>query len=87
MTYGIIMDSLRKAGFVDEDGRICSYNNDEIYIEDFFCDLFENAKEVTSYRIDTMDAFDSPGYDCSVLSAAWVDERGLQLETFLIESC
>lgn len=90
MSYGKIMDALRKANFVNKEGAISKYIYDKvfngIYIEEFLCDLFDKADEITSYKIDIIDAFDSPGYDCSVLAVSWIDLRGLHMEMFLLES-
>lgn len=53
----------------------------DAYVEDFL--LKHNAYNVKTHIVQ---AFDSPGYGCAVLSVAWVDEDGLHLETWLLEA-
>lgn len=54
----------------------------DAFVEDF---LLKNG--ATAVQTDITDAFDSYGYDCHVLSVAWVDAEGLHLKTWLLEVC
>lgn len=83
--YNKLNEILVKNGFTFDDYRFCECNSMGEYIEDiidlFFVSLgLQHQYEVTS-------CFDSPGYDCSVLSISWIDKEGLQLVTYLLESC
>lgn len=82
-----LMEVLTNTGFYrDEIFRHCGTTPDvedveiDAFIEDFFM-----KKDIT-VQTDVTDAFDSPGYDCSVLSVAWVLDGNLYLNTFLLES-
>ena len=83
-----LMEVLTNTGFYrDEIFCHCGTTPDvedveiDAFIEDFFM-----KKDIT-VQTDVTDAFDSPGYDCYVLSAAWRDAEGLHLETWLLEMC
>lgn len=54
-------------------------------IDAFVEDWLLNHK-ASSVQTEITRAFDSPGYDCAVLSVAWTDVMGLHLKTFLLES-
>ena len=50
----------------------------------------ELTKKNISFKLDVTDAFDSPGYECSVLSIAYIRPNNnwgsIELETVLLES-
>lgn len=50
----------------------------------------ELTKKNISFKIDVTEAFDSPGYECSVLSIAYIKPNNncgsIELETVLLES-
>ena len=86
----IILDELMEI-FIDtgfyKEATFHKYGHDsdiqiDAFIEDFFI-----RKGITQIQTDITDAFDSPGYECSVLSVSWVDDDGLHLETWLLEVC
>lgn len=79
-------EAMEYAGFYI-DGRFGKYGNDEDCEIDAFVEDFLLKNGATAVRTDIIDAFDSPSYDCYVLSAAWLDAEGLHLETWLLEMC
>lgn len=89
--YNKLLEALEEKGFYN-DSRFVEYwydeedYNNETYIEDFVEEFFKK-EGITSFQINNTSAFDSPGYDCSVLSIAWNDAYGLHLESFLLERC
>lgn len=86
MTYEKIMAALKENGFVNEYGNLLPWKDDGLEVEEFLEDLFSQADEVTSYLVDIMNAFDSPGYDCYVVAASWIDNEGHHMEMFLAEN-
>lgn len=88
----MIYDILDK--YYDEE-KDCYYqyrreDDSDINIEDELIRMFiDNSVE---FKIDITDAFDSPGYDCSVLSIAYIQSvsslgaKSLRLETVLLEN-
>lgn len=50
----------------------------------------ELTKKNISFKLEVTDAFDSPGYECSVLSIAYIKPNNnlgsIELETVLLES-
>jgi hypothetical protein len=80
-----LYNEIEKAGYVDEEGCYRKYNNEDLSLDDFIS-LFFKHNHISDYAITSTDAFESPAYDCEVLSVAWIEECVLQLETFLIES-
>lgn len=84
--YDRLVNAMEDAGFYIN-GSFSRYENDEgceinAFVEDFFLKMGASV-----VRTDITDAFNSPGYDCYVLSAAWLDAKGLHLETWLLETC
>lgn len=78
-------DALKDNGFYsDEYYHMCG--NDEDCEIDAFVENFLLKNDATNVKTDITDAFESCGYDRSVLSIAWIDAEGLHLETILIES-
>jgi len=67
------------------------YREDE---ENYYDVVDELKQELTkkniSFKLDVTDAFDSPGYECSVLSIAYIKPNNnwgsIELETVLLES-
>lgn len=82
--YDRLENAMKEAGFCI-DGTFGKYGNDEDCEIDAFVEDFLLKNGATAVRTDIVDAFDSPGYDCYVLSAAWIDTEGLHLETWLLE--
>lgn len=59
------------------------YDADEIYIEDELTKVFNNFKDIVSVlSIEELTTFESPGYDCGVISVAFVNPV-TGLETYL----
>ena len=83
MMYKLI-SALEENNFYN-DGEYSMFGSDEDCSIDAFIEDFFLKNGITNVITDITDAFDSPGYSCSVLSVTWVDELGLHLETFLIE--
>ena len=88
----MIYDVLDKY-YDEEKGCYCKYRREDdsdINIKDELIHMFiDNSVD---FKIDITDAFDSPGYDCSVLSIAYIqpvsapDAKSLRLETLLLEN-
>ena len=77
-------NALEENGFyIDE--RYCMIGSDENCCIDSFIEDFLLKNGAINVKTDITDAFNSPGYDCSVLSVAWIDTEGLHLNTILIE--
>lgn len=77
-------EAIIEAGFFS--GHYHQYNKDGIDLADFIESYLSGEGAMTVQTITT-EGFDSPGYECSVLSVAWVDKNGLHLETWLLEEC
>ncbi len=82
--YDKLVKAMEDAGFYI-DGSFGKYGNDEDCEIDAFVEDFLLRNGAIAVCTDITDAFDSPAYDCYVLSAAWVDAEGLHLETWLLE--
>lgn len=85
----IILDELNEVleglGFYSE-GHYHNYCDDPDLEIDTFVEDFLMKKGITQIKTDILDAFESPGYDCSVLSVAYVLDGNLYMETFLLEA-
>lgn len=86
----IIEDILNK--YFNEDGEYYSEyreeNNKDFYIRDEISKAL--SKISTNFKIEITDAFESSGYDCSVLSIACIEPNNnwgsLRLKTVLLEN-
>ena len=88
----MIYDILDKY-YDEEKGCYCRYRIEDgsyINIKDELTHMFIENK--VDFKMDSTDAFDSPGYDCDVLSIAYIQPvstpgaKPLRLETVLLEN-
>lgn len=91
MTREELDNLIKENGFFNFDDLVYlkyAYDDkdNEFNIEEFVYDIFIN-KGITC-AVEITYAFDSPGYDCDVLSVSWINKDGtLSLETWLLELC
>jgi len=69
-------------------GYYSQYRSDEEMETEFdmekeIIDYFEENDII--YAVDITDAFDSPGYDCSVISISWLENGEIETDNFLLE--
>lgn len=86
-----IIEEILDKYFDEEHEYYHRYREDE---ENYYDVVDELKQELTkkniSFKLDVTDAFDSPGYECSVLSIAYIKLNNnwgsIELETVLLES-
>ena len=86
-----IIEEILDKYFDEEHEYYHRYREDE---ENYYDVVDELKQELTkkniSFKLDVTDAFDSPGYECSVLSIAYIRPNNnwgsIELETVLLES-
>lgn len=79
-----LFELLKDCGYC-EDGIYFKYSDNEEPIDDFVKNFFIQ-RGINYVKTNITEAFDSPGYNCSVLSVAWFLDKKLYLETFLLEA-
>ena len=85
-----IIEEILDKYFDEENECYHRYREDEEKCYDVVDELKQELTEKNiSFEIDVTDAFDSPGYDCSVLSIAYIKPNNnwssIELETVLLE--
>lgn len=86
-----IIEEILDKYFDEENEYYHRYRQDEENCYDVVDELkYELIKRNISFKIDVTDAFDSPGYECSVLSIAYIKPNNncgsIGLEVVLLES-
>jgi hypothetical protein len=81
-----LFDEISKEGFADlDEDHYVKYNKEDLRIEDFI-KLFFKRNKINNFIVESTEAFTSPGYDCEVVSIAWIEDNELQLTTILLEA-
>lgn len=85
-----IIDKILDKYFDEEHEYYYRYRKDEEKCYDIMDELSQElTKQNISFKLDITDAFDSPGYECSVLSIAYIKPNNnlnsIELETILLE--
>lgn len=85
-----IIEEILDKYFDEEHKYYHRYREDEGNCYDVVDELEQElTKKNISFKLDVTDAFDSPGYECSVLSIAYIKPNNnwcsIELETVLLE--